>query len=338
MKYLTSDSTDIRYNLALETYLMEHADLTEPILYFYINSPCIILGRYQNAYEEINQQYVDEHNIIITRRTSGGGAVFDDLGNVSFSFITKDDGDAVGNFARFTQPVLNAIHDMGATDAQLSGRNDLQINGQKFSGNAMHSQNGRLFAHGTLMYDVDLTQIEHALNVPKDKIASKGIKSVHSRVTNLKPHFKPEYQHLTIEQFRDQLAKEILGLNDLSQASRYVIDQTTKDGVQELLDTYYHNWDWIYGKSPAFSVQHRRHFDAGTVDYRLNVENGKISEIKIYGDFFGQGPITEVEQRLKGVKFERKAIEEVFNQLAVSYYFGKLSSDDLINLLINQGA
>lgn len=338
MKYLTSDSTDIRYNLALETYLMEHADLTEPILYFYINSPCIILGRYQNAYEEINQQYVDEHNIIITRRTSGGGAVFDDLGNVSFSFITKDDGDAVGNFARFTQPVLNAIHDMGARDAQLSGRNDLQINGQKFSGNAMHSQNGRLFAHGTLMYDVDLTQIEHALNVPKDKIASKGIKSVHSRVTNLKPHFKPEYQHLTIEQFRDQLAKEILGLNDLSQASRYVIDQTTKDGVQELLDTYYHNWDWIYGKSPAFSVQHRRHFDAGTVDYRLNVENGKISEIKIYGDFFGQGPITEVEQRLKGVKFERKAIEEVFNQLAVSYYFGKLSSDDLINLLINQGA
>ncbi|WP_461240012.1 lipoate--protein ligase [Paucilactobacillus sp. N302-9] len=338
MKYLTSDSTDIRYNLALETYLMEHADLTEPILYFYINSPCIILGRYQNAYEEINQQYVDEHNIIITRRTSGGGAVFDDLGNVSFSFITKDDGDAVGNFARFTQPVLNAIHDMGATDAQLSGRNDLQINGQKFSGNAMHSQNGRLFAHGTLMYDVDLTQIEHALNVPKDKIASKGIKSVHSRVTNLKPHFKPEYQQLTIEQFRDQLAKEILGLNDLSQASRYVIDQTTKDGVQELLDTYYHNWDWIYGKSPAFSVQHRRHFEAGTVDYRLNVENGKISEIKIYGDFFGQGPITEVEQRLKGVKFERKAIEEVFSQLDVSYYFGKLSSDDLINLLINKGA
>lgn len=338
MKYLTSDSTDIRYNLALETYLMEHADLTEPILYFYINSPCIILGRYQNAYEEINQQYVDEHNIIITRRTSGGGAVFDDLGNVSFSFITKDDGDAVGNFARFTQPVLNAIHDMGATNAQLSGRNDLQINGQKFSGNAMHSQNGRLFAHGTLMYDVDLTQIEHALNVPKDKIASKGIKSVHSRVTNLKPHFKPEYQQLTIEQFRDQLAKEILGLNDLSQASQYVIDQTTKDGVQELLDTYYHNWDWIYGKSPAFSVQHRRHFDAGTVDYRLNVENGKISEIKIYGDFFGQGPITEVEQRLKGVKFERKAIEEVFSQLDVSYYFGKLSSDDLINLLINQGA
>jgi lipoate-protein ligase A len=338
MKYLTSDSTDIRYNLALETYLMEHADLTEPILYFYINSPCIILGRYQNAYEEISQQYVDEHNIIITRRTSGGGAVFDDLGNVSFSFITKDDGDAVGNFARFTEPVLNAIHDMGATNAQLSGRNDLQINGQKFSGNAMHSQNGRLFAHGTLMYDVDLTQIEHALNVPKDKIASKGIKSVHSRVTNLKPHFKPEYQQLTIEQFRDQLAKEILGLNDLSQASQYVIDQTTKDGVQELLDTYYHNWDWIYGKSPAFSVQHRRHFDAGTVDYRLNVENGKISEIKIYGDFFGQGPITEVEQRLKGVKFERKAIEEVFSQLDVSYYFGKLSSDDLINLLINQGA
>lgn len=336
MRYLTSESTDIRYNLALETYLMEHADLSEPILYFYINSPCIILGRYQNAYEEINQQYVKDHNIIITRRTSGGGAVFDDLGNVSFSFITKDDGDAVGNFARFTEPVLEALHQMGAVNAQLSGRNDLQIDGKKFSGNAMHAQNGRLFAHGTLMYDVDLTQIEHALNVPKDKIASKGIKSVHSRVTNLKPYFKPEFQQLTIAQFRDKLAQQILGLTDLQQAAHYPLDEKTNQGVQNLLDQYYQNWDWIYGKSPAFSLQHRQHFDAGTVDYRLNVENGKISQIKIYGDFFGQGAISDVEQKLIGVRFEKPAVQAVFADVNVPFYFGKISAEKLVDLLVNQ--
>ncbi|WP_137598065.1 lipoate--protein ligase [Paucilactobacillus kaifaensis] len=336
MRYLTSDSTDIRYNLALETYLMEHADLSEPILYFYINSPCIILGRYQNAYEEINQQYVSDHNIIITRRTSGGGAVFDDLGNVSFSFITKDDGDAVGNFARFTEPVLEALHQLGAVNAQLSGRNDLQIDGKKFSGNAMHAQNGRLFAHGTLMYDVDLTQIEHALNVPKDKIASKGIKSVHSRVTNLKPYFDPEFQQLTIEEFRDKLALQILGLTDLSDADRYFINTETKQGVQNLLDQYYQNWDWIYGKSPAFSLQHRKHFTAGTVDYRLNVEAGHIKQIKIYGDFFGQGVIQDVEQKLIGVQFEKQAVRAVFATLDIPFYFGNILSESLVDLLVNQ--
>ncbi len=201
----------------------------------------------------------------------------------------------------------------------------------------MHAQNGRLFAHGTLMYDVDLTQIEHALNVPKDKIASKGIKSVHSRVTNLKPHFRPEFQQLTIEQFRDKLAQQILELSDLNAAKRYPINDQVQQGVQDLLDQYYQNWDWVYGKSPAFSLQHRNHFQAGTVDYRLNVENGKISQIKIYGDFFGQGAIQDVEQKLLGVRFEKQAVTAVFSTFDVSFYFGKIKAEELVNLLVEQG-
>lgn len=267
MKYLVTDSRDIRYNLALETYLMEHANLDEPILYFYINSPCIILGRYQDAYEEINQEYVDQHNIIVTRRTSGGGAVYDDLGNVSFSFITKDDGDSIGNFHKFTDPVIAALHKLGATEAKMTGRNDLQINGKKFSGNAMKTEKGRMFSHGTLMYDVDLSVIGKALNVPADKIASKGIKSVHSRVTNLKPFFKPEFQNLTIEEFRDTLAKTILGVEDLNDAREYELDAKTKRDVEELNQSVFSNWDWIYGQSPKAAIQHRKHFPQGTVDF-----------------------------------------------------------------------
>ena len=332
MRYLASSSHDIRTNLAIETYLMEHADLTEPILYFYINDPCIIVGRYQNVKAEINQDYVDQHHITLTRRTSGGGAVYDDLGNVSF--ITKDDGDGFGNFKRFTAPVLKALHAMGATNAMMSGRNDLLIGGKKFSGNAMHVENGRMFSHGTLMYDVDQTQIAQALTVLTDKLASKGIKSVRSRVTNLKPYMAPAYQHLTIEAFRDTLAREILGVADLSQAKSYPLDDVALAGVAELNQRYFKNWNWIYGQSPAFTVKQRRHFDAGTVEFQLNVDAGRIKTVTIYGDFFGAKPITPVIERLTGVKYERQAITSALAPLDLTAYFGHINSTELIDLIV----
>ncbi|HJA73927.1 MAG TPA: lipoate--protein ligase [Candidatus Limosilactobacillus faecipullorum] len=336
MKYLVTDSRDIRYNLALETILMEHADLSEPILYFYINSPCIILGRNQNAYDEVNLDYVKQHDIIVTRRTSGGGAVFDDLGNVSFSFITKDDGNSNGNFAKFTTPVLDALHEMGATKAELVGRNDLQIEGQKFSGNAMRLEHGRMFSHGTLMYDVDLDVISHALTVPKDKIAAKGIKSVHSRVTNLKPHFASEYQNLTIEEFRDTLAKKILGVNDLAQATEYELDDATKQAVDDLNQRLFSNWDWVYGKSPVAAIQHRQHFTQGTIDFRLQIEGGKITYLKTFGDFFGQVNVQEFEERLIGVRYDRESVEEALVDLDLSAYFGKIPRREVVDLLLRQ--
>ncbi|WP_125582421.1 lipoate--protein ligase [Levilactobacillus cerevisiae] len=336
MRYLASSSLDIRQNLAIETYLMEHADLTEPILYFYVNAPCIIVGRYQNVLAEINQQYVKDHQIILTRRTSGGGAVYDDLGNVSFSFITKDDGDAVGNFKRFTDPVIKALHQMGATGAAMTGRNDLTIDGKKFSGNAMHVENGRMFSHGTLMYDVDQTQIAKALQVPADKLATKGIKSVRSRVTNLKPYCAPEYQNLTIEEFRDTLAKEILGVSDLRQAHQYELTDADQAGVKVLADKYFNNWDWIYGNDPAYSLTRRQHFAAGTVEFDLDVDQGKIKAIQIHGDFFGQLPIEDVTQQLTGVTYSLSAIQAVFEQLDVPSYFGKIPTADLVNLLAKQ--
>lgn len=334
MRYLASSSHDIRTNLAIETYLMTHADLTEPILYFYINSPCIIVGRYQNVVAEINQDYVKQQHIILTRRTSGGGAVYDDLGNVSFSFITKDDGDGFGNFKRFTAPVLNALHAMGATGATMSGRNDLLIDGKKFSGNAMHVENGRMFSHGTLMYDVDQSQIAKALTVPKDKLASKGIKSVHSRVTNLKPYMAPEYQQLTIEEFRDTLAREILGVTDLKQAKTYQLDDEARAGIAELNQQYFKNWDWIYGQSPAFTIKQRRHFDAGTVEFQLNVDAGRIKTVTIYGDFFGAQPVDPVIDHLIGVKYERQAIATALASLDLTQYFGNIDRDQLIDLLV----
>ena len=176
-------------NLAIETYLLTEMPLDEPILLFYINEPSIIIGRNQNTIEEINKEYVDEHGIHVVRRLSGGGAVYHDHGNLNFSFIMPDDGNSFRDFAKVTQPIIQALHDLGVEGAELKGRNDLVINDMKFSGNAMYATNGRMFAHGTLMFDSDIDEVVNTLKVRKDKIESKGIKSVRSRVTNIKPFY-----------------------------------------------------------------------------------------------------------------------------------------------------
>ena len=173
MIFVPNENNDPRVNLAIETYLLTEMPLDEPILLFYINEPSIIIGRNQNTIEEINKEYVDEHGIHVVRRLSGGGAVYHDHGNLNFSFIMPDDG--------------NSLHDLGVEGAELKGRNDLVINDMKFSGNAMYATNGRMFAHGTLMFDSDIDEVVNTLKVRKDKIESKGIKSVRSRVTNIKP-------------------------------------------------------------------------------------------------------------------------------------------------------
>src|SRR5699024_9309438 len=153
-------------------------------LLFYINKPSIIIGRNQNTIEEINTKYVDENDIKVVRRLSGGGAVYHDEGNLNFSFITKDDGDSFQNFAKFTQPVVEALNKIGVP-AELKGRNDLAANGRKISGNAMFSTKGRMFSHGTLMLDSEIENVVSALNVKQEKIESKGIKSIRSRVANI---------------------------------------------------------------------------------------------------------------------------------------------------------
>ncbi|HZG73990.1 MAG TPA: lipoate--protein ligase, partial [Chondromyces sp.] len=176
--------TDPRINLAIEEYAVKHLDINETYLLFYINEPSIIIGKNQNTIEEINTEYVEKNNIHVVRRLSGGGAVYHDLGNLNFSFITKDDGESFHNFLKFTEPVIQALQKLGI-NAELSGRNDILAEGRKVSGNAQFSTKGRMFNHGTLLFDSEMDHIVSALKVRKDKIESKGIKSIRSRVANI---------------------------------------------------------------------------------------------------------------------------------------------------------
>ncbi|WP_019240403.1 MULTISPECIES: lipoate--protein ligase [Bacillus] len=319
--------TDPQINLAIEEYALKNLNIDESYLLFYINAPSIIIGKNQNTIEEINTEYVEGQGIKVVRRLSGGGAVYHDLGNLNFSFITKDDGDSFHNFQKFTEPVVKALRKMGV-NAELSGRNDLLVEGRKISGNAQFSTKGKMFSHGTLLFNSEMDHVVSALKVRKDKIESKGIKSVRSRVANITEFLDKK---MTIEEFREELLKNIFEGSE--EIPEYVLTEEDWRNIYKLSEERYQNWDWNYGKSPNFNVQHSNRFPVGLIEFRLEVKKGKIEECKIFGDFFGVGDVSDIEALLKGVQYEKSAIESALNDVNVKHYFGNVTLDEIVRLI-----
>ncbi|MEG6575103.1 MAG: lipoate--protein ligase [Caldibacillus debilis] len=319
--------TDPRINLAIEEYALKHLDIDETYLLFYINRPSIIIGRNQNTIEEINTDYVEKNDIIVVRRLSGGGAVYHDLGNLNFSFITKDDGDSFHNFRKFTEPVIRALNKLGVK-AELQGRNDIVVDGRKVSGNAQFSTGGRMFSHGTLLLNTELENVAKALKVKKEKIESKGIKSVRSRVANIS-EFLPE--PMTIEEFRSFLLKNIFEGEE--KIPEYVLTEKDWEKIDEISRNRYQKWEWNYGKSPKFNIQHSKRFPIGSIDVRLEVDKGIIQNCKIYGDFFGVGDVADIEKRLTGVRYDREAMAEALKDVDLKHYFGNIEREEFFAFL-----
>lgn len=318
---------DPRINLAIEEYALKHLDINESYLLFYINKPSIIIGKNQNTIEEVNQDYVEQNDITVVRRLSGGGAVYHDLGNLNFSFITKDDGDSFHNFKKFTEPVVKALGKLGI-QAELSGRNDIMAEGKKISGNAMFATRGRMFSHGTLLFNSEMDHIVSALKVKKEKIESKGIKSVRSRVGNIADFLK---EPMTIEKFRSFILTNIF--EGQSEIPEYVLTNEDWEKIHKISEERYQKWDWNYGKSPKFNLQASRRFPVGSIDIRLEVNKGNIENCKIYGDFFGVGDVAELEKKLIGVRYEKEAVSSVLEGIDVQHYFGNVTKDDVLQLI-----
>lgn len=320
--------TDPRINLAIEEYVLKNMDIDkDSFLLFYINEPSIIIGKNQNTVEEINTEYVDANGIHVVRRLSGGGAVYHDLGNLNYSFITKDDGESFRNFKKFTEPVIKALADMGVT-AELLGRNDILVEGRKVSGNAQFATQGRMFTHGTLMFDTEIERVVSALKVRKDKIESKGIKSIRSRVANISEFIEGP---MTIEQFRMEILKSIFEGEENVQY--WELTDEDWDNIRALSAERYGNWDWNYGKSPKFNMQHSHRFPVGGIDVRLQVEKGKIDDVNIYGDFFGVGDVAVVEESLKGVQYDRDSITKALDAVDIPTILGGITKEEFINLI-----
>lgn len=320
--------TDPTINLAIEEYCVKNLDINETYLLFYINEPSIIIGKNQNTVEEINADYVREKGIHVVRRLSGGGAVYHDLGNLNFSFITKDDGDSFHNFKKFTEPVTVALGKLGI-NAELSGRNDILAEGRKISGNAQFATKGRMFSHGTLLFDSEIDHVVSALNVKLDKIQSKGIKSIRSRVANIAEFLN---EKITIEEFKQLLLENIF--EGESEIPTYELTEEDWKEIHKISEERYRNWDWNYGKSPKFNLQHSHRFPVGQVDVRLEVQKGVVSECKIYGDFFGALDVCDIEERLSGKVFDKEAFAAALADVEVPRYFGNITKEDFLSLFL----
>ncbi len=319
--------TNPRVNLAIEEYLLRNIAPEEDILLFYINEPSIIIGRNQNTVEEINVDYIQAHNIHVVRRLSGGGAVYHDLGNLNFSFMAPITDSNFHNFHVFTAPVIQVLNEMGVP-AELGGRNDILMEGHKISGNAQYSTGKRMFSHGTLLYNSDLSHVNDALKVKASKIESKGIKSIRSRVANITEFLNDPPDIAT---FKQKLLEGIFaGEKPIPQ---YHLTNEDWDAIQALSASRYQTWEWNYGRSPAFNIYKNQLFPIGEIDARLYVEKGLIQNIKFFGDFLGQGDVAELEALLTGTHYTPEALQEKLTHINVSHYFGALTPEELIWLL-----
>lgn len=319
--------TDPRINLAIEEYLLQRIILPDDILLFYINEPSIIIGRNQNTIEEINPDVVEARGIKVVRRLSGGGAVYHDLGNLNFSFTMRSSQEEIANFKKFTAPVVKALVEMGVP-AEMSGRNDILVDGRKVSGNASYRTSKGLVSHGTLLFSADLSHLTDALRVKPGKIESKGIKSVRSRVANISEFLK---EPMTVLEFRQKLLESLFaGCNPVPQ---YHLTPADWEGIQALSRERYQTWEWNYGRSPLFNIQKTHRFNTGEVDARIEVLQGMITSVRFFGDFFGQEDIGELERGLKGVRFERKNLEEALAGVDLNRFLAGVDREEFLSFL-----
>lgn len=322
MVYLETGSTDPAYNLAFEEYVLKHRAEGD-ILILWQNDNAVIIGRNQNTAEEINQSFVDEHRIRVVRRNTGGGAVYHDLGNLNYSFITEEGASK----AIFTEPVVRALRSLGL-DAQVSGRNDILVSGKKVSGTAQQVSKGRILHHGTLLFDSDSSMITGALTPDPTKFQSKSVKSVRSRVGNIRSFLHAD---MTITAFWEHL-KRTLG------DAGMVEDQLTADElaqVEKLKAEKYDTWQWNYGRSPAYDTQVKRRFDGGTLDVRMTVKHGVITAIKFYGDFLAVRPVNILEDALMGCEYRKEAILQALSGLPVAACLGGITAEECIQTILN---
>ena len=321
--------TDPYFNLAAEEYVLKN--FTENCFMLWRNASSIIVGRHQNTLAEINVDYVKQNNIKVVRRLSGGGAVFHDLGNINFTFVENNiqqpsqTGDVREGFGelKYVQPVIAVLQSLGV-DARFEGRNDLVIDGKKFSGNAKHFFRNRTLHHGTLLFSSELADLSGALNVNPAKFKDKAVKSVRSRVTNISSHLK---EPLDIEEFRNIIFRYMM--EKYPDCEPYSYTETDIAAINSLRDEKYATWEWNFGRSPGYNVVNRIKTNGGFVETHLDVANGIIRHVRIFGDFFNVGEMSELENLLAGTQHSENHIRMKLEQINLSEYLVNVSIDEM---------
>lgn len=326
MKYIVNNSVDPYFNLAFEEYVFRNL-LDDTYILLWQNNNTIVVGQHQNTIEEINEREVLERNINVVRRSTGGGAVYHDMGNLNFSFITDWNSKTDLIYERFLEPVVRALEKIGV-HAEKKGRNDLVIGDKKISGNAQSISGNRILHHGTLLVNSDLSIIPAVLNVSHNKIESKSIKSVRSRIANIseymeKPVGVEEIKRILIETFFEP---EVVHETELSK------EQIRE--IESIAANKYSTWDWNYGKSPVCNYHCTKRFDGGGIEVRMLIKNGLIEQCRIYGDFLSLISVVPIEKTLAGSRYDRKTIENIMGKFDLPLYFGEIKAEDILNCFL----
>ena len=322
--YVETGTNDVYENLAAEYYIATESDFHEKtgcdtVFLFWNTTPTLVVGKFQNVYEEVNLPYAREHKINIIRRLSGGGTVYYDEGGFEFSFISNSKHIAI-DFSEYMKPVVDALISLGL-DAALSGRNDILIGGRKISGNAQYKTDGMTVHHGTLLFDVDPEKIVRSTQVADYKIIAKGIKSVRERVTNISEHLE---KPLTPAQFKEHMISSIV-----RDGMRYEFTPSERERIEEIANEKFRSWDCIYGKEPKFSITKTAHFAGGHVQLSFDVEKGCIRDCAIHGDFFATADAESFKKALCGCKHEKSAIVQALEKAGLGNAFYNISAEEI---------
>ncbi|MET3557938.1 lipoate-protein ligase A [Streptococcus rupicaprae] len=328
MKYIVNNSNDPAYNIALESYAFRELVNEDEIFILWINEPAIIIGKHQNAISEINKEYTDKHGIHVVRRLSGGGAVYHDLNNLNYTIISNKADEGAFDFKTFSKPVIDTLANLGV-EANFTGRNDIEIDGKKICGNAQAYYKGRMMHHGCLLFDVDMTVLGDALKVSKDKIESKGVKSVRARVTNINNEL-PE--KITVQEFSDAILAQMK--KEYPEMTEYVLNEDELARIQEIRDTKFGTWEWNFGETPEYTIERNVRYDAGKITTFAKVEKSIIESIKIYGDFFGIGDVADVEQLLIGTRYEYTDVLAKLQTIDTSHYFSRMTTEEVAKAIV----
>ena len=317
-----SDSFNPWYNLALEEYLLNNTRKNEVILYLWQNDNTVVIGRNQNAWKECNCRLLEDNDGKLARRLSGGGAVYHDLGNLNFTFVMDKN---LYDVHTQLEVILKAVRDNNI-EAKFSGRNDLVASGRKFSGNAFYYSTNSSYHHGTILVDTDFRDMIRYLEVSPEKIQSKGIESVKSRVVNLK-ELNPD---VSIKQIKKDLEENFIELYQV-EPERTTISPHEDEEIERLQQKY-SSWDWRYGQAPDFDITYEKRFDWGDIQLGLSLKKGKIINSKIYSDAMNADLIENIAKNLEEKQFKINAIKKAIKSVEHEEKDEEVI-DDIINWL-----
>ena len=332
MRYVKPESQDAAFHFSVEEYFMEHAPLNEPLFMLWQADKCAMLGANQVAQAEVDITYARENNIQIVRRSSGGGTIFTDLGTLLYTLILPDKNNkSPAEVLReaVAGPMVRAINKL-SIPAYMEGRNDLLADGGKFSGMAQYVRKGRVCTHGSLLINTDLELLTRVLQVDAEKISSKAIKSVRSRVTNLCEHMKPP---VTAQEFWAMLEGK---LAEEWKLEPYSLSSTDIAVIDTIRRQKFAAPDWTFGKSPPFTLHRSMRFLEGKIELYLDVAHGSIRACTVCGDFLATRPIGELEKKLEGAALQYDAIDAVLTGCDLTPYLGDITKEQVLMCIFGE--